>query len=101
MRKIPYCDVVLMLIRKQPGHTSREIAQEAASWRLVWSLLLEFPSAALSLLVQRLDIRMSLVEVGEESVSAACSKGYAQEDSDGTLRITAEGQAWLREKSGL
>jgi hypothetical protein len=100
-RKIPFFDVVLMLIRDKPGHTRREIAEEAASWGLVWSLLPEKPSAALSLLRQRGDRTKGLDREAEECANSACGSGFADEDADGKFRITASGQEWLRTNSGL
>jgi hypothetical protein len=100
-RRVPFCDVVLMLIRDKPGRTRSEIAEEAASWRLVWSLMPEKPSAALSLLRERGNLAKGLVQEAEESVNAAYANGYADEGSDGAFRVTAAGQEWLRVNSGL
>lgn len=100
-KKIPFFDVVLMLIREKAGRTRSEIAEEAASWGLVWSLLPENPSAALSLLRQHGDRTKGLDEEAEMCVNSACGSGYADEDDDGTFRITTAGREWLREHSGL
>lgn len=100
-RRIPFCDVVLMLIREKPGRTRSEIAEEAASWRLVPSLLPEKPSAALSLLRERGNFTKELAQSAEESVNAAYSNGYADADSAGAYQITTAGREWLRTNSGL
>jgi hypothetical protein len=99
--KIPFCDVVLMLIREKPGRTRSEIAEEAASWRLLWSLWPKKFSAAVSLLGQRRDFTKALDREAEESVNASCSSGYAVEGTDGTFMITTAGQEWLRTESHL
>lgn len=99
--KIPLGNVVLMLIREHPGRTRPEIAKEAASWGLVGSLSLEHPSAALSLIGERLDFTATLSDRAEKSVNDACALELAVEGSAGELRITPAGQAWLRNNSGL
>jgi hypothetical protein len=101
MKKAHFCDVVLMLVRENPGLTRGQIGEEAASWKLMWSLLPGKPLAARALFGERLDLTKPIADGAERAVNDAYSYDYVQEDDEGRFRITHLGQAWLREKSGL
>jgi hypothetical protein len=101
IKRVPFCDVVLMLIREQPGLTSTEITRQAASSATIRSLLSRKPTAAISLLIERLNMTQTLDRGVADAVSAATTRGYVAADHESCYRITPAGQTWLMENSGL
>jgi hypothetical protein len=101
MKKVPFFDVVLMLVREEPGLTRPEIGQRAITRRVMRSLLLKNPLAAKALFLERFDFTKPTTEGAERAINVAYSLGYVTEDDNERFRITAAGQTLLRENSGL